>query len=148
MSTYTQILYQLVFCTRSRKPVLIKENRDELFMYISGLLRNKKCHLYIINGVEDHIHIVTHLHPSVALSDLMKDIKLSTTQLIKEKNLFPGFAGWMDGFGAFTYSWRHKENVIKYVANQEAHHSKESLQEEYYRLLKEHEISYDERFVP
>ncbi|MCB0741409.1 MAG: transposase, partial [Chitinophagaceae bacterium] len=57
MSTYTQILYQIVFSTKYRKPVLLKENRDKLFQYIAGILKNKNCFLYRINGVEDHLHI-------------------------------------------------------------------------------------------
>jgi REP element-mobilizing transposase RayT len=80
MSTYTQILYHVTFSTKQRKPTLKKENRSKLFKYIWGVLQNKNCHLYRINCVEDHLHIITHLHPTVALSDLIKDIKLSTTQ--------------------------------------------------------------------
>ncbi len=68
MSTYTQILYQIVYSTKYRRPTLVKENRSELFKYIWGILKNKKCHLYRINGVEDHLHIVTHIHPSVGRS--------------------------------------------------------------------------------
>ena len=82
MSTYTQILYQIVFSTKYRERTMIKKDRPELFQYISGLLKKKNCHLYRINGVEDHLHIITHLHPSVALADLVKDIKLSTTTLV------------------------------------------------------------------
>lgn len=93
MSTYTQILYHITFSTKQRRPSLNKENRTKLFKYIWGLLENKNCHLYRVNGVEDHIHIVTHLHPTIALSDLIKDIKLSTTDLIKNENLFPLFDG-------------------------------------------------------
>ena len=74
MRTYTQILYQIVFSTKDRNPVLIKEGRHLLFKYILGILNHKNCHPFRINGVEDHIHIVTHLHPQVSLSSLVKDI--------------------------------------------------------------------------
>lgn len=94
MKTYTQILYQIVFSTKERKPILLKENRRELFKYIYGIVENKKCHVYRIGGVEDHLHIVTHLHPSVALASLVKDIKVSSSIFIKEKELFAGFTGW------------------------------------------------------
>lgn len=67
MSTYTQVLYQIVFSTKHRTPSLIEENRERLFKDIWGILNNKNCHLYRINGVEDHLHIATHIHPSVAL---------------------------------------------------------------------------------
>jgi REP element-mobilizing transposase RayT len=93
MSTYTQILYQIIFSTKGRERTLSADKRDELFKYIAGILQNKKCHLYQINGVEDHIHILTHLHPSIALADMVKDIKLATTKFIKEKNLFANFNG-------------------------------------------------------
>ncbi len=117
-------------------------------MYIAGVLKNKKCHLYAINGVEDHIHIVTHLHPAVALSDLVKDIKLSTTVLIKQNNLFPNFAGWQEGFGAFTYAPDQKHRVIAYVQNQEEHHRRKSFLEEYRELLNEFEVGYNEKYLP
>ncbi|MEP0005496.1 MAG: IS200/IS605 family transposase [Balneola sp.] len=108
MSTYTQIIYQIVFSTKNRVPVLHKTGRTDLFKYIWGILKNKKCHLYQINGVEDHIHILTHIHPSVALSQLVKDIKLASSIYIKENKLFFGFDGWQEGYGAFTYSLKEK----------------------------------------
>ena len=146
MSTYTQILYQIVFGTKNRNPTLSKENRDELFKYISGLLENKKCHLYRIGGVEDHLHIVTHLHPTVALAGLVKDIKLASSECIKTNKLFKNFEGWQEGYGAFTYSMTAKENLIAYVMNQEEHHKKKSFKEEYIEFMNEHQIEYDERF--
>ena len=100
MGTYTQIIYQIVFSTKYRDPVMIKKNRDKLYGYISGIIRNKKCVVYKINGVEDHLHILTDLHPSIALADLIKDIKIASSKYIKEKNLFPGFIGWQNGYGA------------------------------------------------
>lgn len=96
MSTYTQILYQIVYSTKYREPILTKKGRPELFKQMSGLLRNRNCHLYRINGVEDHLHIATHIHPSVALADLVKDLKLSATDFIKANRIFPDFNGWQD----------------------------------------------------
>lgn len=82
MSTYTQILYQVVFGTKNRAKVLTPQNRATLFKYITGICESKKCHLYRINGVDDHIHILTHVHPQVALSDLVKDLKLARVKNI------------------------------------------------------------------
>ena len=147
MSTYTQILYQIVFGTKYREKVLLKDVRDELFKYITGLIKNKNCHLYIINGVEDHIHIVTHLHPTVSLSSLVKDIKLASSIYIKEKNLFKDFINWQEGYGAFTYSIKEKDRLIEYVKNQEEHHRKKSFREEYVKLLDEHGIEFDEKYL-
>ena len=147
MSTYTQILYQIVFSTKHRKRTLIKQDRERLFKYITGLLKEKRCFAYQVNGVEDHIHIVTDIHPMVAPALLVKDIKLSTSYLIKREGLFPDFGGWQNGYGAFTYAPSAKYNLIKYVKNQEEHHRHKSSKTELIELLEEHEIVYDERYL-
>jgi len=79
MSTYTQIFYQIVFTTKGREHALTKPNREELYKYIWGILKNKNCHLYRIGGITDHIHIVTSLHPFISLASLIKDIKLASS---------------------------------------------------------------------
>lgn len=148
MSTYTQILYHIVFSTKGRIPALSKPNREEMFKYITGILQNKKCHLYAINGVEDHIHIATHIHPTIAPSDLVKDIKLASTELIKLKKLFPNFIGWQEGYGGFTCSYNQKDWLIDYVKNQEVHHHKENFIDEYKRLLEEFGVEFDVKYLP
>lgn len=147
MGRHTSIIYQIVYSTKYRTPCLDKEIRPELFKYIWGILKNKKCHLYRMNGVEDHLHIVMDLHPTIALSNLIKDIKLASSKMIKEKNLIKNFLGWQIGYGACTYSINEKENLIEYVKNQEEHHKKITFREEYISLLNEYEIEYDERYL-
>ena len=73
-------------------------------------MQNTQSTLFAINGIENHIHLLINLHPSVRLSDLVRDIKLSTSQWIKQnRDLFPQFAGWGKEYGAFTYALRDKE---------------------------------------
>ena len=147
MSTYTQIIYQIVFSTWKRESCLHHENRAELFKYISGIIKNKKSHLYRINGAEDHLHIVTHLHPTVALSDLVKDIKVASSIKIKDTGWFKNFTSWQEGYGAFTYSIKEKDRLIEYLKNQEEHHKKISFREEFIALLDEHKIEFDEKYL-
>ena len=147
MSTYTQIFYQIIFSTKDREKVLIEQNRKILFKYIWGILKNKNCHLYRINGVEDHIHLFTYLHPSISLASLIKDIKLASSEMIKKKAIFPGFTNWQIGYGAFTYSIHEKEAVIEYVKNQVEHHKKETFIEEFKRILMEFKIEFDEKYL-
>ena len=147
MSTYTQIIYQIVFSTKYRERTLKKERRDDLYKYIWGVLKNKKCHLYRIGGVEDHVHILTDLHPTVSLASLVKDIKLSSSEYIKENGVFAHFKGWQEGYGAFTYSIREKDILIEYIKNQEVHHKRKTFKEEYLELLKEHNITFDEKYL-
>ena len=147
MSTYTQITYQIIFSTKYREKTLTKEGRIELFKDISGILKNKKCFLYQVGGVEDHIHIVTGIHPSIALADLVKDIKLGCTSFIKEKQLFKDFNGWQVGYSAFTYSKEARANLIEYVLNQESHHKSIISKDELEQMLKEQDINYDEKYL-
>ena len=147
MSTYTQILYQIVFSTKDRERTLSEEKRLDLFKYIWGLLKEKRCTLYQVGGVEDHLHIITHVHPSVAVADLVKDIKLATSRHIKVEHLFPYFGGWQEGYGAFSYSIDAKDNLVAYAKNQVEHHKTATFKEEYMALLKEHHVEYDERYL-
>ena len=147
MSTYTQILNQIVFGTKNREHTLTAPNRQELFKYIGGILKKKNCHLYRINGVEDHLHIVTHLHPTMSLASLVKDIKLASSEYIKNCGLFQKFGGWQDGYGAFTYTIKEKSRLIEYVKNQEEHHKIKTFREEYVELLNEHGIEFDEKYL-
>jgi putative transposase len=147
MNTYTQILYHIVFSPGNHEKTLATENRQQLYKYIWGILKNKKCHLYRIGGMADHIHIVTHLHPTVSLASLVKDIKVASSEYIKDNNLFPMFSGWQDGYGGFTYSFKDKDILIEYVKNQEKHHETKSYMEELIELLNEHGIEFDEKYL-
>lgn len=118
-----------------------------MFKYIFGILKNKKCHLYRINGVEDHLHIITHLHPTISLASLIKDIKIASSDHIKKNSLFPKFEGWQDGYGAFTYSIKEKDRLIEYVKNQEEHHKIKTFRAEFIELLNEHGIEFDEKYL-
>jgi len=147
MNTYTQIIYQIVFGPKNHEKTLVPENLQELYKYIWGVLKNKKCHLYRIGGVSDHIHIVTHIHPMVSLSNLVKDIKVASSGYIKNNKIFPGFSEWQDGYGGFTYSFNDKDRLIEYVKNQEEHHRIKTFKEELIELLNEHGVEFDEKYL-
>jgi len=126
---------------------MLKDPRKELYNYIFGILQNKNCHVYRINGVEDHLHIATSLHPSVSLAALVKDIKLASSQMIKSNNLFPGFEGWQEGYAAFTRSYSSLDNFVNYIKNQEEHHKKVSFLDEYKQLLEDHGVVFDPKYL-
>src|SRR5690242_11891787 len=102
MSTHTAIAYHIVFSTKDREPVLNADRREDLFRYLWGIAKNRQSHVYRVNGVEDHLHILTSLHPTVSLSDLVKDIKTGSSRWIKEQSVFRRFSHWQDGYAAFT----------------------------------------------
>ena len=148
MSTYTQILYQVVFGSKDHIPFMNIENENILFAYSAGILKKKSCHSYIVGGASNHIHIITHLHPTVALATLVKDIKLSCHKMILEnEKLFSHFAGWQVGYSGFTYHISSKDNLIRYVEKQREHHKIHSFKDELIRLLKENSVDFNDEYL-
>ena len=146
MSAYRQILYHIVFRTKGSERTIHQEHSKDLYQYIWGIIKNKKCVLYRINGMEDHIHILSDLHPSVALADYIRDIKISSSKWMKSSGLFPDFKGWGIKYCALTYSYQNRDTIINYIKNQQEHHKKESFQDEIKRLFKEQGIDLDEQW--
>jgi REP element-mobilizing transposase RayT len=148
MSSYRQILYHIVFRTKNGEKTLSQEHIKDLYAYIMGIIKNKNCFLYRINGMEEHIHLLSDLHPSIALADYVRDIKTASSLWLKEQDNFPIFEGWADGYAALTYTWRDKEMIVNYIKNQQEHHKKVSFMDEYRRLLEEHGIVIDDKYFP
>jgi REP element-mobilizing transposase RayT len=148
MSTYKQLLYHIVFSTRFREPTLVLERRKDLFRYTWGIIRDTRSHLYRLNGVDDHVHILTSIHPSVALADFVRDIKRSSSRWMHEhRDLFPEFDAWQEGYAAFTHSFREKDSLIDYIKNQEAHHRQEPYLDELGRILQEAGLELEEKYL-
>jgi REP element-mobilizing transposase RayT len=148
MSTYTQFLYQLIFGSKDHIPFLSSKNQDILFGYIAGVLKKKSCHSYIVGGAINHIHIITHIHPTNCPAYLIKDIKEASHALIlRERSLFKNFPGWQVGYSGFTYHISSKDSLINYVKNQAEHHKTISFKDELIELLNEHGVDYKDEYL-
>jgi REP element-mobilizing transposase RayT len=148
MASYRQILYHIVFRTKDGKRCLVEEYSSELYAYMMGIIKNKNCFHYQINGIEDHIHILSDLHPSIALADYLRDIKTASSIWLKQTGKFPEFEGWADGYAALTYSWKDKDMIVNYIKNQKVHHKSENFEDELRRLLKEYGVEVNEKYFP
>ena len=148
MSSYRQLLYHLVFRTKDSLPTIKQDHAVQLYAYITGIIKNKSSHLYLINGVENHLHILTDIHPSNALADFMREIKASSSLWMKNSGYFPSFNGWSEGYGSFTCSHKDIGRMIDYIKLQQEHHRKKSFEEEYRSLLLESGLVIDERYFP
>jgi REP element-mobilizing transposase RayT len=146
MSSYCQIYYHLVFRAKYGQRVFSESELPSLFRYIWGIIKEKQCHLYRINGVEDHIHLLTDLHPSIALADFVRDIKTASSWWVKDQGIFPRFNGWGVGYCALTCGYQEKDGIIEYIKNQQSHHEKETFRDEYDRLLMESGVEIDYRY--
>jgi len=146
-NTYTQIYIHIVFAVQGRQSLVKKENKEELHKYIAGIIRNKKQKLIAIYSMPDHVHIFVGLKPTIALSDLVRDIKNNSSAFINERGWIRGKFHWQEGFGAFSYGHSQIDAVVKYIQNQEKHHAKRTFRDEYLQMLRKFHVEYDERYV-
>jgi len=146
-NTYTQIHIHSVFAVQNRLCVISKSWQDELYKYISGIVKANGHKLLTINGMPDHVHVLFGMRPTQSLSDLMQDIKGSSSKWINEKGFVAGKFSWQEGYGSFSYAKSELSNVIYYIENQQQHHIIKTFNEEYKMLLQEFDIDYDEKYI-
>jgi REP element-mobilizing transposase RayT len=136
-----------VFCTFNRENTIPTDHEEALYKYIWGIITKRKGVLYRINGMENHIHILSDLHPTIALSDYIKEIKTASNIWMKKSGNYPEFTSWAEGSCSLTYAYRDKDMIVNYIKNQKAHHGKVTFEDEYRALLKEHGLDVDERYI-
>ena len=146
-NTFSQLYVHSVFAVKGRENIINAKFKDELYKYICGIVNKNNQKVYSINGMPDHIHILLSIKPNCLLSDLMRDIKASSSKWINEKRFVQGKFQLQEGFGAFSVSQSQVDKVIAYIDNQETHHKKLAFKEEYIGLLKSYKIEFDEKYV-
>lgn len=146
-NTYTQLYIHLIFAVQHRDRLIHSSFKEELQKYITGLIQNKGNILLSINLMPDHGHIFLGLNPVNAISDLVGVMKKSSSDFINDKRWLQDKFNWQEGYGAFSYSHSHIDRVIKYIANQEKHHKKNTFREEYTEVLKSFNILYNDKYV-
>lgn len=145
--TFTQIYIQVVFAVKGRESLIQSGWEDELYKYITGIVRNKEQKMLAINGMPDHIHFLIGMKPSCCLSDLVREIKKSSNEFIKEKKFTKLRFQWQEGYGAFSYSHSALDSVIGYINNQKEHHRKQAFREEYMDFLKKFQIEFKDEYL-
>jgi putative transposase len=146
-NTYTQIYVQVVFAVQGRQNLIRPERKEELHKYITGIVTRQGQKLLAIHCMPDHTHILLGLKPSIALSDLVREIKTGSTNHINENRWVTGRFAWQEGFGAFSYSHSQLTEVIRYIQNQETHHQQKGFRDEYLAFLEKFKVAFDERFL-
>lgn len=130
-----------------RLSLIRSEHKEEIYKYITGIVRNDGHKLIAINGMSDHLHILLGLKPDMALSDLVRDIKSNSSNFINQSQLATDKFGWQEGYGAFSYGHSQLDTIIRYIQNQEQHHSRRSFKDEYLSLLKKFQIKFENKYV-
>ena len=146
-STFTQLYIHVVFSVKRRERLISKQWKEELYKYISGIITNKKQVLYIINGDMDHVHILLGISPDISISELVKEIKRSSSLFVNEKRLAVGRFSWQEGFGAFSIGKSEISRIVQYIKDQEVHHHRTSFTEEYEKFLTSYGIEYNKEYL-
>ena len=141
------IILHIVFSTKGRLPLIKPAIEEELYRYISGVCKNLNCPVIKINGVEDHIHILLQLGRTISISDLISEMKSSSSKWIKSNGPNYHDFAWQGGFGAFSVSRLNLENAKHYLENQKQHHQTVSYKDELIAMLKRAQITYDEKYL-
>ncbi len=145
--TYSQLLLHVVFSTKGRTPWIAPHVAERLYPYIGGIVRAEKGVLYDIGGVEDHVHMYLRWRPDGSVSDLMRTVKARSSKWIHAEFPDLGAFAWQEGYSVFSVSKSQEEAVKNYIAGQAEHHKKEDFKSELLRILRAHDVEFDERYV-
>lgn len=146
-SSYTNLIYHIIFSTKDRQPIITEPYQARLYDYIGGTIRALGGISLVINGMEDHVHLLAKLRPDKSLSDALRDLKANASGWMHD--VFPEVKefSWQRGYGAFTVSQSQVEEVRKYIAAQQEHHREQSFRDEFLRFLRANGVEYDERYI-
>ncbi len=145
--TYTQIYVHFVFVVKFREKLIAPERREELQKYITGIVTKKGQKPIAISCMPDHIHLFVGVEPTIAVSDLARDIKNNASRFINQQKWIKAKFHWQRGFGAFSYGHSQIGKVVNYIDNQDYHHAQKSLEAEYVTLLEKFNIYYEEKYL-
>ena len=145
-STHLSLHFPVVFSTKNREPCIASEWCERFHAYIGGVARNSNCIPEAVGGVADHVHLLLGLKATARLSDVVRDIKAVSSRWVHDETGDRIFA-WQEGYGAFSVSPSHRENVRSDIARQEEHHRKRTFQEEYLELLHRCGVDFDDRYL-
>ena len=146
-NTYTQIHLQLIFAVKFRNGLIRPSWKDELYKYITGIITSNQHKVLAIGGMPDHLHILIGMRPHQAISDLLQEVKGSSSKWINERKFLAQRFEWQEGYGAFSYAKSDLPKIIFYIQHQEEHHRKKDFRKEYHELLKKYEVDFNERYI-
>ena len=121
--------------------------KEELYKYITGALRNKNCELIAIGGMIDHVHLLVQIPPKESVSSVVQSIKIQSSNWVNAKRYCKGKFAWQSGFGVFTASRSHVEQIKNYILNQKKHHTQKAFLEEYITMLEGYGVEFDKAFI-
>lgn len=146
-NTYSNVALHLVFAVKHRQALVHPKFREELQKYISGIFRKHSQKVLAIYCMPDHAHILFSYRPSIAISELVMQVKVASTTWIKDKGWISKPFHWQNGYGIFSCDPKRLDGIVHYIMNQENHHRAKKFIDEYREILKDLEIEFDEKYI-
>ena len=146
-NTYTQIHIHFVFAVKNRHAQIHESIRNRVEKYMTGITQNLGHKLLAVYCMPDHTHLFVGFRPNQSLSDFMREVKFKTSEFVNKEKLTQQKFNWQEGYGAFSYSHSHVQNVIDYILSQPEHHRKKTFREEYQEFQKRFEIPFEEQYL-
>ena len=146
-NTYSQITIHAVFAVKHRENFILKEWRDDLHRYISGIITNKGAKSLAVGGWKDHVHILFGMPVTDCIADFMSVVKANSSKWINEQQFIKGKFQWQEGYGAFSYAKSQRDVVIKYIMTQEEHHRTRSFKEKNIKMLTDFKVNYEDKYL-
>ncbi|MFH1946543.1 MAG: IS200/IS605 family transposase [Candidatus Magasanikbacteria bacterium] len=146
-STYSNLLFHIIFSTKERRKLLSKEVKKELYLYIAGIANKNNFKIIKSGGTDDHVHLLLSLNPDLSLSKAVQLIKGNSSKWIHEHFSDLKIFSWQEGYGVFSVSMSQVDKIKNYIVNQEEHHKKFSFEEEYLGLLKRNNIEFNPKYL-
>lgn len=146
-TTFSNLLYHVVFSTKNRLPLIHDEIRGPLYGYMGGILRGEGGILLEIGGMPDHVHLLAKMKTDVAVSVIVQKVKGKSSKWLNERPDSQEHFEWQEGYGIFSVSASAVDKVRRYICLQEEHHRRVSFRDELVALLERNGISYNERYL-
>jgi len=142
--SYAQNHIHLVFSTKGRRKLIARALQRRLWAYMAGVFKHYNILVFAIGGMDDHVHALFRLPPTMTLARAVSLLKANSSRWISEQGTR---FSWQKGYDAFSVSSSNISTVIKYIDNQEMHHRKMSFEQEFIALLDRHGVQYDPKTV-
>ncbi len=148
MASHHQLIYHIVFSTKERRPLLRDDDfREDVWRYMSGTVCNLEGEALRVGGYFDHAHLLVRIPAKIAVADFVRQLKASTSKHINDGKESILKFHWQDGYGAFSVSRSKVNDVAAYIDRQMEHHRERTFQDEYLKMLADHEIEYDPKYL-
>jgi putative transposase len=146
-NTFTQLNVHCVFAVKGRENIITSDFRDDLHRYMSGILTNDGVFPLAVCGWKDHVHVFFELPAAMPVSKVMQMLKATSSKWVNDSRLVGGKFAWQEGYGAFSHSRSQRDQVIRYIMEQEKHHAQRTFREEYLDMLRQNDIKYEEAYL-